>query len=64
MNTDLSSQDLRKIAPGMWNDRLLRLVFPQSDASCNILLANCIEGDEYLSHDASSAPESRVWTSA
>jgi len=64
MNTDLSSQGPQKIATGMQNNRLLRLVFPQSDASCNILLANCIEGDEYLSHDASSAPESRVWTSA
>ncbi|HEY3538924.1 MAG TPA: hypothetical protein VGL01_16005 [Trinickia sp.] len=51
MNTDLSAQDLLKIATGMRNNRLLRLVFPQSDASCNILLANCIEGDEYLSHD-------------
>lgn len=60
MNTDLSAQDLRKIATGMRNNRLLSLVFPQSDASCNILLANCIEGDEYLSHDAGSAPESRV----
>lgn len=51
MNTDLSSQDVRKIPTGMQNDRLLRLEFPQSDASRNSLLANCIEGDEYLSRD-------------
>jgi type VI secretion system VgrG family protein len=51
MNTDLSTQDLRKLAAGMQNKRLLRLTFPRGDAPYEILLANRLEGEEYLSRD-------------
>ena len=51
MNTNLSVQDLRKLAAGMQNNRLLRLSFPQGDAPYDILLANRLEGEEYLSRD-------------
>ena len=51
MNTDLSIQDLRKLAAGMQNNRLLRLTFPHGDAPYEILLANRLEGEEYLSRD-------------
>ena len=51
MNTNLSVQDLRKIATGMQNRRLLTLSFPQGDAPYDILLANRLEGEESLSRD-------------
>lgn len=51
MNTDLSIQDLRKIATGMQNKRLLTLLFPRGDAPYDILLANRLEGEESLSRD-------------
>lgn len=51
MNTNLSVQDLREIASGMQNKRLLTLSFPQGDAPYNILLANRLEGEEALSRD-------------
>ncbi|HEX7683070.1 MAG TPA: type VI secretion system Vgr family protein [Trinickia sp.] len=51
MNTNLSIQDLRRIATGMQNKRLLTLSFPQGDAPYAILLANRLEGEEFLSRD-------------
>ncbi|PMS10431.1 type VI secretion system tip protein VgrG [Trinickia caryophylli] len=51
MNTNLSVQDLRKIAAGMQHKRLLTLTFPQGDAPHDILLANRFEGEEHLSRD-------------
>ncbi|PMS14351.1 type VI secretion system tip protein VgrG [Trinickia dabaoshanensis] len=51
MNTNLSVQDLLKLASGMQNNRLLRLSFPQGDAPYDILLVNRLEGEEYLSRD-------------
>ncbi|RDU94525.1 type VI secretion system Vgr family protein, partial [Trinickia dinghuensis] len=51
MNTNLSVQDLRKLAGGMQNNRLLTLSFPQDDAPYNILLVNRLEGEESLSRD-------------
>ena len=51
MNTNLSVQDLRKIAAGMQNKRLLTLSFPQGDAPYNLLLINRLEGEESLSRD-------------
>lgn len=51
MNTNLSIQDLRKIATGMQNKRLLTLLFPRGDAPYDILLANRLEGEESLSRD-------------
>jgi type VI secretion system VgrG family protein len=51
MNTNLSIPDLRKLAAGMQNKRLLRLTFPRGDAPYEILLANRLEGEEYLSRD-------------
>ncbi|KAA0088123.1 type VI secretion system tip protein VgrG [Paraburkholderia sp. T12-10] len=57
MNTNLSVQDLRKLAAGMQNKRLLTLSFPQGDAPYDILLANRLEGEEYLSRDFRFAVE-------
>lgn len=57
MNTNLSAQDLRKLAAGMQNKRLLTLSFPQGDAPYDILLANRLEGEEYLSRDFRFAVE-------
>ena len=51
MNTNLSVQDLRKIATGMQNNRLLTLSFPEDDAPHEILLVNRLEGEESLSRD-------------
>ncbi len=51
MNANLSVQDLRKIATGMQNRRLLTLSFPEGDAPYDILLANRLEGEESLSRD-------------
>jgi len=51
MNTNLSVQDLRELAAGMQNNRLLTLSFPQGDAPYKILLVNRLEGEEYLSRD-------------
>jgi len=51
MNTNLSVHDLWKIATGMQNKRLLTLLFPEDDAPHHILLANRLEGEEYLSRD-------------
>lgn len=51
MNTDLSIQNLRNIATGMQNKRLLTLLFPQGDAPHDVLLANRLEGEEFLSRD-------------
>ena len=51
MKTDLSVQDLRKLAAGMQNNRLLRLTFARGDAPYDVLLVNRIEGEEYLSRD-------------
>jgi Rhs element Vgr protein len=51
MNTNLSVQDLRKIATGMQHNRLLTLSFPQDNAPYEILLVNRLEGEESLSRD-------------
>lgn len=51
MNTDLSVQDLRKLAAGGQNNRFLTLSFPDGDAPGEILLANRLEGEEFLSRD-------------
>jgi type VI secretion system secreted protein VgrG len=51
MNTNLSVQDLRKLAAGMQNNRLLTLSFPHGDAPHKTLLANRLEGEEHLSRD-------------
>jgi len=51
MNTNLSIQDLRKLAAGMQNNRLLTLSFPNGDAPYRTLLANRLEGEEHLSRD-------------
>ena len=51
MNANFSVQDLRKIATGMQNNRLLTLSFPQGDAPYEILLVNRLEGQESLSRD-------------
>ncbi|RDV00988.1 type VI secretion system Vgr family protein [Trinickia dinghuensis] len=51
MNTHLSAQDIRKLAAGMQNNRLLTLSFPQDDAPCDILVVNRLEGEESLSRD-------------
>ncbi len=46
MNTNLSAQDLRKIATGMQRNRLLTLSFPDDNAPYHILLVNRLEGEE------------------
>jgi type VI secretion system VgrG family protein len=51
MNTPLTVRDLRKIASGMQNNRLLTLSFPDSDAPHDTLVVNRIEGEEALSRD-------------
>jgi type VI secretion system VgrG family protein len=51
MNNNFSVQDLRKIAAGMQNKRLLTLSFPEGDAPYPILLVNRLEGEESLSRD-------------
>src|SRR6185312_14988158 len=51
MNTNLSVQDLRKIATGMQHKRLLTLSFPEGNAPYEILLVNRLEGEEWLSRD-------------
>jgi type VI secretion system VgrG family protein len=51
MNSDLSVEDLRKIAAGMQNERLLKLSFPHGDAPYKTLLVNRLEGEEHLSRD-------------
>ena len=51
MNNNFSVQDLRKIAAGMQNNRLLTLSFPEGDAPYPILLVNRLEGEESLSRD-------------
>jgi type VI secretion system VgrG family protein len=51
MNTNLSVQDLRKIATGMQHNRLLTLSFPDDNAPYEILLVNRLEGEESLSRD-------------
>ena len=51
MNTNLSVQDLRKIATGMQHNRLLTLAFPDGKAPYEVLLVNRLEGEESLSRD-------------
>jgi Rhs element Vgr protein len=51
MNTNLSVDELRKLASGMQNSRLLTLSFPRGDAPYKILLVNRLEGEESLSRD-------------
>ena len=51
MNTNLSVQDLRKIAAGMQRNRLLSISFPDDNAPYHILLVNRLEGEESLSRD-------------
>jgi Rhs element Vgr protein len=51
MNTNLSVQELRKIATGVQRNRLLTLLFPEGDAPYDVLLANRLEGEEFLSRD-------------
>ena len=51
MNTNLSVQELRKLAAGMQNNRLLTLSFPDGDAPYPVLLVNRFEGEESLSRD-------------
>ena len=51
MNTNLSVQDLRKIAAGMQHGRLLTLSFPDGNAPYEMLLVNRLEGEESLSRD-------------
>lgn len=51
MNTPLIAQDLRKIASGMQNNRLLMLSFPEDDAPYDTLVVNRLEGWESLSCD-------------
>jgi Rhs element Vgr protein len=51
MNTQLTARELRKIASGMQNNRLLTLVFPDDDAPYDTLVVNGLEGEEHLSRD-------------
>ncbi|NRO97046.1 type VI secretion system tip protein VgrG [Paraburkholderia sp. NMBU_R16] len=51
MNTDLSAQDLRTLAAGALNNRFLTLSFPDGDAPYDVLLANRLEAEEFLSRD-------------
>ena len=51
MNTDLSVQDLRELAAGPQKNRFLTLSFPDGDAPGDIVLANRLEGEEFLSRD-------------